>query len=429
MEIQFQIDYFESTYLIGFFVLILFTILLAGFYPAFVLSAVRLSHVLKGTFSGTTGNIRFKKIMVILQFTTSIFLFIGTLAVYQQVQYMLNRDLGYDRENLMYILIHNNGKGYLENLKLELLKNPEILEASSSANFPTSGFQFSNDLWSWEGKDPSLDILFRAEYIDYDFFKTFGIPMKDGREFSRDFVSDSLAIIINETAADIIEFENPVGQSLIYNNDQRLTIVGVANDYHFRSLHTAIEPQVLILGPSSANYLWIRIQGENMQKSINYASNVWKEIAPDHDFNYGFLDEQIMNLYKTEKDVGIILFTFSIMAIIILCLGLFGLLGYAVNQRNKEISIRKVFGARTLAILSLFSKEYAWLMIISTVIAIPLINYFITEWLQEFPYQMEVRHITFIIPLSIIFLISFLIIISQSMRATRINPAETLRNE
>ena len=428
-DIQFEIEMGNPVYLSGFFFLFILTILMAGFYPAFIFSSVRLNRVLKGTFTGSMGNSRFKKVLVIIQFTTSIFLFIGTLAVYQQVQYLLHRDLGFNQNNLVYILLHQNGEGYFENLKQKLLEYPDIKNVSASASFPTSGFQFTNDLWNWEGKDPDLDVVFRAEYIDYDFFKTFGISMKDGRSFSKDFASDSVAVILNESALDIIDYKDPIGKTIKYNDNQVFTIAGISQDYHFRSLHSEIEPQILLLAQGNLNYAWVRIHPENIPQTLEIMRKEWIKLSPDNEFNYGFLDDNLKDLYEGERAAGMILFIFSVLAIIILSLGLYGLLGFAVTQRNKEISIRKVMGADTLKIIILFSKEYAKLMFIATLITIPSVNYFIVEWLEIFPYRMELNVLLFLLPVLIIFLISFLIIFGQSMKAAWINPAEILRNE
>ena len=424
-----SINYLDYKIISAFILLVIVTVLLSGSYPAFFMSKVLPSKIIKGASEYGEGNSKFKKAMVILQFITSILLLIGTYAVFNQVSFLLNKDLGYKKENIVYIPVNQKIRDHFDILKNDLLSYSNILEVSRSASFPTQGYTFSNNLWSWPGKDPNYELLIHCENVDFQYFETFGIDIIDGRSFSKKFPSDSMSIILNETAVELMGIEDPIGQNLLYDSSNTFNIIGVVKDYNFRSLHNKIGPLVLFLDNQYGNYLWMRIKPDDIKQTISFTKDSWEAISPDQPFWYHFLDQELENQYETEKRVGIILSAFSVLAIILLCLGLFGLIGYSITQRYKEISIRKIFGAQTSSILFLFTKEYAKLMLIATVIGIPVINYFIQEWLQSFPYRTEIKYLTFIIPVSALIFVSLAIIIGQSFRATRINAADTLRND
>ncbi len=424
-----SLDLLNYETLLGFLALTIITILLSGFYPAFHMSSVMPSNIMRGNTEKGTGSSRLKQIMVIIQFITSIVLMIGSYAVYKQVKYLQNKDLGYTKENIIYVPINNNIRKHFDVFKNELSDHSNIVSLTSSSSFPSKGYVFSNNLWDWPGKDPDYDLLVHNEFVNYNYLRTFEIDLKEGRSFSPDFPSDTNAVILNEKAVELMGLESPVGKTMLYNDENIFTIIGITKNYNFRSLHSEIGPLVLFLNPVDNNYLWLRVNSEDFESTISFIEDKWKAYNPENTFWYNFLDQQIKGLYENEKTVGIILSGFSILAIILLCLGIFGLIGYSVSQRYKEISIRKIFGAETSTIIWLFTKEYAKLMLISTAIGIPIINYLLQEWLNTFPYKIDIKVYIFLIPAILLFIISLLIIYSQSIRATRINAAETLRNE
>lgn len=424
-----SLDLLNYKTLIGFLALTIVTILLSGFYPAFYMSSIVPSKIMKGSTENGMANSRLKQIMVIIQFVTSIVLMVGSYAVFNQVKYLQTKDLGYTKENIIYVPINKNIREHFNSFKNELSSHSNITKVTSSSSFPSKGYVFSNNLWDWPGKDPNYELLVHNEFVDYEYIETFEIDLKGGRSFSTDFPSDTNAVILNEKAVELMGLEDPIGKTMLYNGENIFTIIGIAKNYNFRSLHSEIGPLVLFLNPIDNNYLWLKVNSQDFQSTINFIQEKWEAHNPENAFWYNFLDQQLQKLYENEKTVGIMLSGFSLLAIFLLCLGIFGLIGYSVTQRYKEISIRKIFGAETSTIIWLFTKEYAKLMLIATAIGIPVINYLLQEWLSSFPYKIDIRLFIFLLPVLILFIISMSIIYSQSLRATRINAAETLRNE
>jgi ABC-type antimicrobial peptide transport system permease subunit len=424
-----SLDLLNYKTLIGFLALTAVTILLSGFYPAFYMSSIMPSKIIKGMTENGMGNSRLKQIMVIIQFITSIVLLVGSYAVFNQVKFLQTKDLGYTADNIIYLPINNNIRKHFDSFKNDLAGHSNISSLTSTSSFPSKGYVFSNNLWDWSGKDPNYDLLVHNEFVDYNYFKTFEIELKEGRSFSVNFPSDTNAVILNEKAVELMGLNDPVGKTILYDGESIFTIIGISKNYNFRSLHSEIGPLVLFLNPVDNNYLWLKVNSQDFESTISFIEQKWKSYNPENAFWYNFLDQQIKRLYENEKTVGIVLSGFSLLAIILLCLGIFGLIGYSVTQRYKEISIRKIFGAETSTIIWLFTKEYAKLMLIATAIGIPVINYLLQEWLRSFPYRIEIRIFVFLLPVLILFIISMSIIYSQSLRATRINAAETLRNE
>ena len=407
----------------------LITGIIAGSYPALFLSAFQPADVLKGTLFSSNRGATFRKVLVVLQFSLTILLIVCTTIVYNQMNFMRNRKLGYDKEYLVYAVLRGDMRQQFDVVKEELLKNPNILAVTSSGTLPTYGYNFSNSLWRWEGQDPDEEILMRASFIDYNYFETLGLEIIEGRSYSKQFSTDPTeALIVNEEAVKVMGMESPLGKQLGIGDNQA-KIIGVVKNYHFRSLKQEIEPLILILNPSNCWALFARLSSEDVSKTIGYMEKVWGEFASGYPFNYRFMDEAIDNLYRAEQQIGTLFRYFTILAIFISCLGLFGLASFMAEQRTKEIGIRKVLGASVSKILLLLSKEYAKWVLFANIIAWPVAFYVMNRWLQAYAYRINIAVWSFVFAAVLALAIALFTVSYQAIRAATANPADALRYE
>ncbi|MFC2116040.1 ABC transporter permease [Bacteroidota bacterium] len=408
--------------------------LISGIYPALYLSAFLPIKVLKGDLSSgmKSGNIR--KVLVVVQFTLSVFLIIGTVVVYKQLNYMKSKDLGYDKEHLFYVNMRGNIKESYITLKEELLKDPQVMRVSASGHQPHLIGSNSGGA-DWEGKDPELDVLISNSTVDFDYIETLGIEMAHGRPFSKehnsDIFHDSTAnFVINEEMAKIMGVENPVGFRFSFWYIQG-RVIGVMKNWHYNSVRENIEPLVLITTPEDwLDYLVVRIAPGDISKSMKGIENTWNEIIPGYPFDYAFVDESLDRMYRTEERLGALLKYFTMLAIIIACLGLFGLASFTTEQRTREIGVRKVMGARVRTIMLLLSREFTILVLIACILAIPAAWYTMKKvFLQNFEYRTGMDWWIFAGAGILALLIAVITVSSQAARASLANPAESLRYE
>jgi ABC-type antimicrobial peptide transport system permease subunit len=424
LALNFSSNIFTIICLLG---IALITGIISGSYPALFLSYFDPVKILKGTFSVRTKRYSLRKILVVIQFSLSVIAIIGTIVIYKQLEYIRNRKLGFNKENLIYLKVTSDFKDRYEIVKNELMKYPEIRSVAASDCLPTFVPQNTTDV-IWEGRTDVKLINFQTIMVNYDFLKTYEMKIAQGRFYSKKFPTDATkAFVINETAAKIIGTSSPVGKKFsAWGKDGE--IIGVVKDFHFTSLHKKIEPLILHLD-TQFGYLSIRIKHGNIPKTIELIKNVWKKYCPASIFEYHFLDNTIDALYTTEKQMAILFTHFAFLAIFISCLGLFGLASFAIEQRTKEIGIRKVLGATISNILLLLTKDFIKWVLIANIIAWPVAYYAMSRWLQNFAYRTNIGLITFIISALLALIIALLTISYQAIKAAYANPIEALRYE
>ncbi len=419
----------ESWIWLGLLAITMGTGLMAGSYPAAFLSAFQPVRVLKGTLGSGARSSAFRKLLVVFQFSLTILLLICTLVVYTQLDFMRHKKLGYDKEHLLYFGMRGQMQEKYAAVKQELLGNPGVLAVGAGSNVPTYGYFFSNSLWSWDGKDPEEEVLMRAAGADVDFLETLGMEIVAGRSFSQDFSTDEAsALIVNEAAVKAMRMADPVGQRLSQPGNPG-TIVGVVKDYHFRSLRQKIDPLILIHYPEGNRFVFIRLKGEQMPRTIAYIESVWNKFAPGFDFRYRFLDEALDELYRAEQQTGTLFRYFSALAILISCLGLFGLASYLAEQRTKEIGIRKVLGATIANLVLLLSRDFTKWVLVSNLVAWPIAYFAMRQWLQSYAYRIDLPWWAFAVSGFSALAIAMITVSFQSIKAAVADPVDSLKYE
>jgi putative ABC transport system permease protein len=402
---------------------------MAGLYPSFYLSAFKPINVLKGQLSRGSKNSILRNGLVVFQFTTSIILIIGTLVIYKQTHFMLNKKVGFDKDQVLLIQGTNTLDNKLETFKTDLLKSSEVKSVSIGDYLPISGSKRDGNTFFKLGKmKEDIGVFTQKWQVDYDYLKTMGMHMIQGRYFSKDMASDSEAAVINKTMAEKLGLKNPIGQR-IENGWQKFTVIGVMEDFNFESMRQEVTPLCLVLSKYNSTIVSVKISGADTKQAISYASNVWKSFSPNQAFRYTFLDESFANMYANVQRTGNIFTSFAILAIIIACLGLFALSAFMAEQRNKEIGIRKVLGASVSGITAMLSKDFVKLVIISIIVASPIAWWAMTKWLQDFAYRISLSWwMVAVAGLSAI-VIALLTISFQSIKAALTSPVKTLRAE
>ena len=427
---QLIVNYKSAGLYISLISIVLFCGFLAGSYPALYLSSLKSLEIMQGVTSRNPGNTQFRRVLVILQFSIAIVLVICTLIVGEQLKFIQKKNLGYNKDNIVYFQFPTAPwDPKLNTLKQELVNNPDILNVTKvfynyanplNIEGPSGGF-------NWAGKKTGDDVLFYNISADEDYAKTFQLEIKKGRYFSTEFSTDNNAIVINEQAAKILGFKDPVGEIITSPQGTRLNIIGIVKDFHFKSLHSKIEPLIMKLGES--NNFFIKMKPENIVTTVEFIKKTYNSFKPEIPLDFHFLEDDFNKLYRTEQRISKIFGYFSLLAIIISCLGLIGLSSFMTELRTKEIGIRKINGAKTIEIFSLLSGQYIKWVLISIIIACPIALYSMHKWLQNFAYRINISW--WIIPLAGAFalLIAFVTVSFISYKAAGKNPVEALRYE
>ncbi|PWT97426.1 MAG: ABC transporter permease [Bacteroidetes bacterium] len=410
-------------------VFILLTGMLAGSYPALYLSSFQPLKVLKGTFKAGKNAAIPRRILVVLQFTVSVMLIIGTIIVYQQIQYAKDRPIGYSRNNMINMGFEKEYKDHFDAIRSELI-NAGAVEEMTASNSPLTGVWNSNGGFDWEGKDPNLSVDFPNNTVSYDFGKTVKWKIKEGRDFSREYATDSAAFIINESAAKFLGFKDPVGKILKWDN-QQYTIIAVIKDIMQESPFYPVRPTLYHIGKYDNMYnLMMRLNSKkSATASLKTIEAVLKKYTPDVPFDYKFVDEDFGNKFKAEERIGKLSSYFAVLAIFISCLGLFGMASFVAEQRTKEIGIRKVLGASVVNLWRLLSTEFVILVLLSCIISAPVAYYYLHSWLKNYDYRISISWEVFVLASLIALLITIITVSFQAIKAALSNPIQSLRTE
>jgi len=417
----------HPTFIIGFVLLMICIGVLAGSYPAFYLTSFRPVEVLKGKFRAGPRSYFIRNGLVVFQFIISIALIISSLMVYQQLAFLQSQDVGFQKENVVGIM-HTMNLGKSANaFKNELLKYPEFVAASYCSRLPPN-VDWNSTFKSANGEETYSMAIY---VMDYDHLKALGFTMKSGRFFSPDFPADTAAVIVNETAARMMNFVEGKEMRLRFSgeNSRSMEVVGIIKDFNFETLKTPIRPMAMFLGRTPDWAMAIRFSPGNPADKIKRLGEVWKKYAPNSPFEYSFIDQSFNSKFKAEQRLSAVIVVFTSLAIFIACLGLFGLSTFTAEQRAKEISIRKVMGASVSQMVVLLSKDFAKLIIIALLIAIPLTWYGMNQWLEGFGYRINFSPLIATMSGVIALAIALLTVSYQSIKAANGNPVNSLKND
>ena len=420
---ELEIHYLQDYWIIPFcFIIALFVGIISGSYPGIFLSKYQPMKIIKGISDSGKTKITFRKILVVLQFTITIGLISSAIIIQSQLNYIQNKKLGFDKENIIVLSINDNEtRTKYESLKAELLQHPAIKKVTAANGTPLSGGIFSS----------LKKTRYQIKLVDPDYISTFGMEIIKGRDFSKEIITDKDAFIMNETAIKMHKWENPIGKQYEggFARKTQGQVIGVLKDFHNNSLHLPIEPLILQISPKKYSTIMIKIQMSDLEETISFLEKKWNEFIPHRPFSFSFLDEAYDKQYRSEQRLSEFFNYFSFLTIFIASLGLFGLAAFAAEQRTKEIGIRKVLGASIGNILFILLEDFTKWVLIANITAWPIAFYFMSSWLQQFAYRINIEYWFFLIAGALAFTIAVLTVSIQAIKVAVANPVESLRYE